>query len=211
MMKLIITAGFALAVAFPSVAKDVFWGDLVPQLPEFNDPFKALSPDQLYDLAIIARYKQRERLSEQELTENVRLVSRLEEDGVDIEYLFEKRQEVMEHRRKLAMSPNDSLADRLVSLPGFVTPLEFDGEKVVKFFFVPSAGACIHTPPPPANQIVLVDYPAGVTLMSLQQPFVIKGEIEISQINERVNYADGATDVDSVYKMKAQSVEQYIN
>ena len=44
-----------------------------------------------------------------------------------------------------------------VRLPGFVTPFEFsESGKVTEFLFVPYFGACIHTPPPPPNQIVYV-------------------------------------------------------
>lgn len=42
-------------------------------------------------------------------------------------------------------------------IPGFVVPIETDGEGNLKeFFLVPYFGACIHVPPPPANQIVYV-------------------------------------------------------
>ncbi len=46
------------------------------------------------------------------------------------------------------------LAGKKVRLPGFVIPLERKGEKVTEFLLVPYFGACIHSPPPPANQII---------------------------------------------------------
>ncbi len=51
------------------------------------------------------------------------------------------------------------LDGREVKLPGFVVPLEGDGVKLTEFFLVPYYGACIHVPPPPANQIVYVRVP----------------------------------------------------
>lgn len=39
-------------------------------------------------------------------------------------------------------------------IAGFVLPLERQGDKVTEFLIVPYFGACIHTPPPPANQII---------------------------------------------------------
>lgn len=45
---------------------------------------------------------------------------------------------------------------RLVKMRGFVVPLETDGERISQFLLVPFFGACIHSPPPPANQTVLV-------------------------------------------------------
>lgn len=41
-----------------------------------------------------------------------------------------------------------------VKLPGYVVPLQQQGGQVSELLLVPYFGACIHTPPPPANQIV---------------------------------------------------------
>lgn len=84
-----------------------------------------------------------------------------------------------------------------------------DGTKVTKFFLVPSAGACIHTPPPPANQLVLIDYPQGIELVSLMTPVWVEGQLTGHQSKENVNYSDGAANVQSVYAMKADGIEQY--
>jgi hypothetical protein len=43
-----------------------------------------------------------------------------------------------------------------IRLPGYVVPLEQSRGKVKEFLLVPYFGACIHYPPPPANQIVHV-------------------------------------------------------
>jgi hypothetical protein len=49
-----------------------------------------------------------------------------------------------------------ALDGRLVRLPGFVVPLDGDLKNMKSFLLVPYFGACIHTPPPPSNQIVHV-------------------------------------------------------
>ena len=43
-----------------------------------------------------------------------------------------------------------------IKLPGYLVPLEENAAGHTEFLLVPYFGACIHTPPPPANQIVLV-------------------------------------------------------
>ncbi|MDO8377005.1 MAG: DUF3299 domain-containing protein [Aquabacterium sp.] len=43
-----------------------------------------------------------------------------------------------------------------IKLPGYLVPLEESAAGHTEFLLVPYFGACIHTPPPPANQIVLV-------------------------------------------------------
>lgn len=50
----------------------------------------------------------------------------------------------------------ESLNNKTVKLSGFLVSLEGDGKAVSEFLLVPYFGACIHVPPPPSNQVVLV-------------------------------------------------------
>ena len=48
-----------------------------------------------------------------------------------------------------------ALDGQRVKLPGYIVPLDMaDDGKVTEFLLVPYFGACIHSPPPPANQII---------------------------------------------------------
>ena len=51
---------------------------------------------------------------------------------------------------------NPKIVGQDVRIPGFVVPLEDSKEGVKEFLLVPYFGACIHSPPPPANQIIHV-------------------------------------------------------
>lgn len=55
----------------------------------------------------------------------------------------------------------EELDGHRVRLPGFVVPLEMDARRMAEFLLVPYYGACIHVPPPPANQTVHVVAPEG--------------------------------------------------
>lgn len=55
----------------------------------------------------------------------------------------------------------ESLDGKNIKIPGFVVPLEGDGQVVSEFLLVPYYGACIHVPPPPANQTVYVKVPSA--------------------------------------------------
>lgn len=46
--------------------------------------------------------------------------------------------------------------DKIVRIPGFIVPLSLEGTAVTEGLLVPYVGACIHVPPPPANQIVFI-------------------------------------------------------
>jgi hypothetical protein len=49
-----------------------------------------------------------------------------------------------------------------IRIGGYPVPLETDAKgRSTLFFLVPYPGACIHVPPPPPNQLVLVRYPQG--------------------------------------------------
>ena len=209
MSKQLLTIVFTLLMSLSVLAQDISWENLTAKSNEFNDPFLSLSPDQLYNLSIVARYQARDSLSEAEKTEYNNLLAQLESQSIDVEDLLEKRQEVTEHSKRIAMQPNVELQGKAIKIPGFITPVEFDGDKVIKFFLVPTAGACIHTPPPPPNQIVLVDYPQGLTLTSLQDAFSIEGKLEIESQKQEVNYSDGAAMVNAVYMMSADKITKY--
>ncbi len=45
---------------------------------------------------------------------------------------------------------------KIVRLPGFIVPIDYSGMGVTAFILVPFVGACVHVPPPPANQLVFV-------------------------------------------------------
>ena len=99
---------------------------------------------------------------------------------------------------------NESLDGAMIRIPGFVVPLEFDEEQTIsQFFLVPYFGACLHMPPPPPNQIILVNAPKGIQMSALYDPFWIEGQLSTSfQEN------DMAT---SAYAMRLQRIEPYSN
>lgn len=51
---------------------------------------------------------------------------------------------------------NQALDGTRIRILGYVVPLEANKGELREFLLVPYAGACIHTPPPPANQIIHV-------------------------------------------------------
>ncbi len=53
------------------------------------------------------------------------------------------------------------LDGRRVRIPGFVVPLDDAQEEGAEFLLVPYYGACVHTPPPPPNQMAFVTMQGG--------------------------------------------------
>ena len=83
-----------------------------------------------------------------------------------------------------------------IKIAGYVTPISFEGEKVVEFLFVPYLGACAHVPPPPANQIVYVENAKGLDAANLYDPVWLVGKLNatpVSTLVANVGYTiDGA-------------------
>ena len=94
-----------------------------------------------------------------------------------------------------------SMAGRKVRLPGFVIPLERKGEEVVEFLLVPYFGACIHTPPPPANQIIHAVSAKPRGKMRSMEAFWVSGTLEI----QRAETAWGAAG----YRLRVERIERY--
>ena len=51
---------------------------------------------------------------------------------------------------------NPTLDGAYIKMPGFMIPIDLSTDGVTGFVLVPYVGACIHTPPPPPNQLVFV-------------------------------------------------------
>lgn len=67
---------------------------------------------------------------------------------------------------------------KLVRIPGYLVPLEFSGQNVKLALLVPYVGACIHVPPPPPNQLILITAEAPYAAKSLFEPVWIEGIFE---------------------------------
>lgn len=93
-----------------------------------------------------------------------------------------------------------ALKDKSIRIGGYPVPLESDSNgRSTLFFLVPYPGACIHVPPPPPNQILLVRYPAGILLEDIYAPLWVEGKLKIEQVSNDL--------ADAAYAMDAQSVQ----
>lgn len=94
------------------------------------------------------------------------------------------------------------LNGKLVRLPGYVVPLEGDGKKVSEFLLVPYYGACIHVPPPPANQTVFVT--------TDKQKAAIRGMFDTVWVTGRIDAERTSSDLaEAGYLLRAVKVEPY--
>lgn len=79
---------------------------------------------------------------------------------------------------------NDELNGVKVRIPGYVAPLDTNGDMVGDFLLVPYYGSCIHSPPPPAHQTVMINPQAGksINLRDTYRPVWVIGELTVENI-----------------------------
>jgi uncharacterized protein len=71
-----------------------------------------------------------------------------------------------------------------VRVPGYMVPLDDSARGVTEFILVPYFGACIHTPPPPPNQMVFVKMNGNRRVeVNLWDPIWIEGELHVTEID----------------------------
>jgi hypothetical protein len=94
-----------------------------------------------------------------------------------------KAQEALEKMRSAwDQAPVETaLNGQRVRIAGFVVPLERKGEQILEFLLVPYFGACIHVPPPPANQIIHVIPEKPVTGMRTMDAMWVSGTLKLDR------------------------------
>ena len=213
-LVLMLAAALTLAVGSAAIAADprsIGWVDLLPEERPYHDPFAELEYTQINDLAKLYRIEvlNADSIDEDKRAEAVEIRERLASQGLDPDWLFEQREIVMNQRRLAASEPNPDLLGETVRLPGYLLPLDVVDQKAVEFLLVPTVGACIHTPPPPANQMVFVRYAKGFEVDELYKPVWISGEMRAQSRVQELSYVDGSADIETTYLMDALSVEIY--
>lgn len=127
--------------------------------------------------------------------------------GQNIDALSDTDPRVMEMMREMRAvwdaAPTNPAMDGVTGrLPGYVVPLDDTSQGMKEFLLVPYYGACIHSPPPPANQIVHVVSSRPVKDFQSMDTVWVHGTIKI----ERGDSYMGV----SAYRIEAAKVERYV-
>lgn len=91
------------------------------------------------------------------------------------------------------------LDGKRVKIGGYVVPLDFEATSIKEFLLVPFVGACIHVPPPPANQIIYVKAEDGFDVSGSFDPVTVTGTIKTETAFTGL--------ADAGYSITAESVE----
>jgi uncharacterized protein len=94
------------------------------------------------------------------------------------------------------------LEGKMVRIPGFVVPLDDFQEEGAEFLLVPYYGACVHTPPPPPNQIVMVGMTGRKSIkLGLFDAVWLSGRLKIASVESPYGTVG--------YQLEGMKVEPY--
>ena len=115
----------------------------------------------------------------------------------------ESERELAEIEERMSYAPvAERLDGQLVTLAGYVVPLDFDGQtRLEEFLLVPYFGACIHTPPPPANQIVMATLEEPVEIDDTYDPVRLRGILRTQPTSSEL--------AETGYRMEVLAVERH--
>ncbi len=96
----------------------------------------------------------------------------------------------------------DELDGKAIRLPGYVVPFDFSAQSAYReFLLVPYFGACLHSPPPPPNQIVFVKADPAARIMDIYEPVWVEGVLKTGEFNSDL--------ANSAYELTLDKVEAY--
>ncbi|ROV60581.1 DUF3299 domain-containing protein [Vibrio ponticus] len=198
-------------ISFGSVANEPIeldWKDLRPVFEKNQIVLPVLSYEQKQTLQKVFTLSQ---YNDPNAAEKLsKLKAALKSEGLDADELLALRSEYIQSQQRAAETVTDDFNGKKVRVPGFLVPISFSAPLVAtEFLLVPTAGACIHMPPPPANQIIRVSYPEGYQVETVQYPVWVEGVIHSSLIQDSVYLVDGDTDLTMGYTLSASSVMNY--
>lgn len=95
----------------------------------------------------------------------------------------------------------EALDGQNIRLAGYTVPLAYSGDGMTAFLHAPYAGACIHVPPPPANQLVYVTAATPVPIVGLFDAIMVGGRLTV--------HARTTVLADVGYALAADTFERY--
>ena len=96
---------------------------------------------------------------------------------------------------------NEDLDGAYIRMPGFILPINLGANGVTEFVLVPYVGACIHTPPPPPNQLVFVQTKEPWPNDKMWEPVWVVGFMRTQMMSTEV--------AETGYSLTAESMEVY--
>jgi hypothetical protein len=185
MIKPFIFLLLALLLTTPALSADYKVGDRLPESAATKSAYKTVSWDDLLppDWDPMAAFK-----------------------GIDLAKLDDadpRAGDALDKMRRAwdAAPTNRAMDGKAIRIPGFVVSLDGGPGELREFLLVPYFGACIHVPPPPANQIIHVMPDKPVKGVKNMEAVWVSGKLGIGHSESPMGK--------SGYQMQAKEVVRY--
>lgn len=126
-------------------------------------------------------------------------IAELEDDDPQVDQIMDRFREFWDNA-----PTNPDLDGKKIKIAGYVAPLDFSEQaSLQEFLLVPYFGACIHVPPPPANQIIYITLKKPAKGLHTFSTVWVYGTITIDKTETDMGRAG--------YTMQAEALEPYSN
>jgi hypothetical protein len=193
----------------------VHWEDLKdPEATRFDDPFAALSLNELRSLGTVLRL--RKQLGESGVTEEARLrieqklaneEAKLAVSGVDADALLTQREAIGRKRAQAALAGNPALSGAEIAITGYVIPIIEEDGIARTGYLVPEYGMCSHVPAPDPNQMIRYRLENDWQADRIYQKVRLTGRIGLTLSRQTINLLDGQVEMISAFELEAHAVQ----
>ena len=166
---------------------EITWEDLMPE-----------GEDELLEALYVEFYEDFER----KMAQNSTTLAEAASQDTNVSAMIEEGSDADTMEQIGTFNVVKDLDGKRIRVPGYVVPFDFNANAEYKeFLVVPYFGACLHTPPPPPNQIILVKSDTAAKIDNIYEPFWLEGTLTTGEfLNDLGN---------SAYELKLSKIEPY--
>jgi len=166
---------------------EITWEDLMPE-----------GEDELLEALYVEFYEDFER----KMAQNSTTLAEAASQDIGVSAMIEEGSDADTMEQIGTFNVVKDLDGKRIRVPGYVVPFDFNANAEYKeFLVVPYFGACLHTPPPPPNQIILVKSDTAAKIDNIYEPFWLEGTLKTGEfLNDLGN---------SAYELKLSKIEPY--
>ena len=211
----LVVAALTVFASGASAEKVIEWETLLPKTAPLTDPLNVLTMDQRFDIETViwARGLSPQERDLEHNRQPVEDAQQYERDfakaGHNVDKLIKEYEVFLADTAKRQQQVNSSLNGAKVKIAGYLLPLEFSETGEKDFLLVPYVGACVHVPPPPANQMVLVRLAKKMVVKELFTPVWVSGQMKTKNSSRSLKLVDGSRDVTIGYHIDGANAEVY--
>ena len=166
---------------------EITWEDLMPE-----------GEDELLETLYVEFYQEFER----NLVRNSTPLSQATTQETDVSSLISEGSAADTMEQIGTFNVVKNFDGKRIRVPGYVVPFDFNADAEHKeFLLVPYFGACLHTPPPPPNQIIFVRSDVAAKIENIEEPVWLEGTLTTGEfLNDLGN---------SAYELNLTKLEPY--